>query len=96
MALCDQQDLSSPFARRTMCSSGTLGWERSLSYLARASVFQSAVKGPSIHIVLISNAGSESYSKITNSEREQEYGFLISSLGDFKSHFPRLSGFHLA
>lgn len=73
MALChpDQQDLSSPFAHGTMCSSGTLNGERDPRYLSRANISQSLVQGPSIHTVLVRNAGSE-ISKITKSETRQE------------------------
>lgn len=87
MALChlDQQDLSSPFSHGTVCSSGTLSRGRSLRHLSRANISQSLVQGPSVHTVFIRNADSE-ISKITKSERRQEYEFLIGSLGDFKAH----------
>lgn len=86
MAQCrlHQQDLPSPFAHGTMCSSGTLSREESLRYFSRANVSQSLVQAPSVHTVLIRNADSE-VSKITKSERSQEYKFLIGTLQDFKT-----------
>lgn len=55
VALCHlaQQDLSSPFAQGTMCSSETLSRQRSLSYITRASISQSVAQGISIHTVLL-------------------------------------------
>lgn len=72
--------------QRTVCHSGILMEERHLKDLSRASIFQNVIQQPSIHTGLIRNAGSEIYSQITKSKREQKYENLMGSLGDFKAH----------